>query len=722
MAGHTHEEHAPSLPQSAGDPDTDVMPCLVLEASPGQSKSDITSLTDRYLIIIGTGESVEHLAQRRLAAGGRLCIVETDAQPRRVAATVDVPDVWDPPSISSTSDFARRLGAIAPKLWSKWGPDVVGLRPDEVLEVITLGKDEVGVRVLKEESVVWELSGKVIISPSKQTASETKVDVASQDEKPLGMFEPVRTARATFALIAVVMPIFIVLMAVEKGTEGDGEPGSLFGSWRTWTRALLAIQQLTWMVPCGRLLSISMSGVEISYKDIMPWAVMAAGSFVVAMAAGVAPLVAIVIEWPIFLLGCALTWRTSKDVEPRGGKRHIVWSMIAVSMTIGQWSCYVVIALSYVGISAVSPISGAIFLPLVCSGAEMLFVSVANKLYNKIVREQRKDNSSKSVAGDQKRLLLPFIVGASHAEAESCRLMSLLGGAVRGSSPYSWGACAVMSLVLNVVNRTGWSRWVCGHLALRLTGSHRLRRLLTPSALTKLHDEVKFSLGYPRFGTPVAIMLARAIVLQDVDPSSPHFFAFNANFLGAFLTSILFEILEDAIVHHDLVPVPGVTAFDMSIFSTMESSDLRSIYATVQGSAKSGGDDVWRMDELTAAGRKASSDFNRKLESSGGRVCAFACDDFDRKPEQPGDAFRRRQGQLRKMHHCASLHGLRPLTLIDHFGVISVFVGLAVVMSDVLFGPGYVKGVCLEPPPLLSTLLQGLWYGYPHICSDFQIQ
>lgn len=491
----------------------------------------------------------------------------------------------------------------------------------------------------------------------------------------------------------------------------------------------MALHQISWMIPCGRIISVPMSGYEIGYWEVAPWSLLAACNFSFALAAGTATLPAIMTQWPVILFACALTWRKTKHLGPRGGKRHILWTIVGVNMTMGQFSVYTFIGITYVGLLSVSPLLGTLFLPGACSGAEALFVASTNFCYRKVVRQPRRDDPSKSVVGDQKRFMIPFVVGANHAEAETCRLMSLLGGTLRGSSPYSWAGSALLSVFMNVLNRTGWTRWFSGRFVFKLTGSLFLRGLSCGNALTKMHDECKFSLGYPRFGMPLAVMLARAIVYQDFDPSSPHFFAFNANFLAAYFTSLTLEMVEDVIVHFDLIPVPPADEFDVRVYSTMESQDLQSVYATMDGTGTSWRmslrpsctdepEDVWRRDELNAAGNKHTSDFNRKSQKSGGCIFAFACDDV----EGPGDAFRKRHGQVRRMHHSTSLHGLRPLTIMDHLGTISVVVGLSLVFSDALFGPGYMKGVCDGPPPLVSAMLQGLWHGYPHICSDFQVR
>jgi len=207
-------------------------------------------------------------------------------------------------------------------------------------------------------------------------------------------------------------------------------------------------------------------------------------------------------------------------------------------------------------------------------------------------------------------------------------------------------------------------------------------------------------------------------VYQDFDPSSPQFFAFSLPFVGALLLGLALEFLEDVITHFNIVPEPPADEFDCGFYGGMEADDMRQIFGTTHVATQAcSHESPWRSHELNAEGLKSKSAFDDSAECATKTLSiGFASSNVDR----PGDVFRRRYGQMRRMQRATSLHGLRKLTIYDHVGPVAVMLGTAAVFIEVMVGPGYLRGVCSQPPPMTSSCLQGLWQGYPYICGDFR--
>ena len=100
------------------------------------------------------------------------------------------------------------------------------------------------------------------------------------------------------------------------------------------------------------------------------------------------------------------------------------------------------------------------------------------------------------------------------------------GGCFGSVGEYLWVSTLAITLLVNVMTRTGWTRYLT-YLALKKTVGLRLALLFVPSLYSRLHDEIKIYVGYFRFANVIALVLARAIVYQDVAFSGPHSPAFT---------------------------------------------------------------------------------------------------------------------------------------------------------------------------------------------------
>ena len=102
-----------------------------------------------------------------------------------------------------------------------------------------------------------------------------------------------------------------------------------------------------------------------------------------------------------------------------------------------------------------------------------------------------------------------------------------------------------LSLFLDVLARFGWLRYFQVKLLSRIAPA--LADALRPSAITKMHDEAKFSFGYPRFVVPGAILIARLLRGHSWDTA-----LYNLPSMAAFFVTLAVEFIEDFIVSREL--------------------------------------------------------------------------------------------------------------------------------------------------------------------------
>merc|ERR1712232_368424 len=97
-------------------------------------------------------------------------------------------------------------------------------------------------------------------------------------------------------------------------------------------------------------------------------------------------------------------------------------------------------------------------------------------------------------------------------------------------------------------------------------------------------------------------------VYSDFDSSSPRFFAFNMNTLLAFLLTLALEVVEDVIVHNELIPFAPTLTLEAESYAAMEADDVHQMLGitTVSSSTDEADPDVWR----TSAIAKKSGDLN----------------------------------------------------------------------------------------------------------------
>jgi hypothetical protein len=190
------------------------------------------------MIVVGCGEAVENLAKRRMAVGGRLCVVELSASAEVIETKLLQEDshlgIWQPPPSASRSELAARLGARPERRRIKMGPDVVSLAENEKLEILTMHGQHVGVRVTAGSTeVVWEMNGFVILRPSEADAASVKVDIVDPD----AMTFMIPELKQLWLCMAIALVMYTALMIFSLSFEKDASLGQV-----PWWRML-------WWVP-----------------------------------------------------------------------------------------------------------------------------------------------------------------------------------------------------------------------------------------------------------------------------------------------------------------------------------------------------------------------------------------------------------------------------------------------------------------------------------------
>ncbi|CAK9079811.1 unnamed protein product [Durusdinium trenchii] len=170
---------------------------------------------------------------------------------------------------------------------------------------------------------------------------------------------------------------------------------------------------------------------------------------------------------------------------------------------------------------------------------------------------------------------------------------------------YAWVGSVVLTLLLNVVARSGWTR-LCLFLALKKAAGLKRALFFAPTAFGKLHDEIKIYAGYFRFPAIFALVLSRALVYQNLSLSGPGSPVYNASAGAALLCLLVAEYLEDFIVIQQIVPMSPVLP-ELIDYDLQKSSRHTSyLSAEVRRMCPDDSQTGWRLDELNDSGFKKS--------------------------------------------------------------------------------------------------------------------
>jgi len=625
---------------------------------------DRKALQDRALILVGSGTWLQELATRRLAAGGRLCVIESGESTvvEKTEVASDSPlDVWDPPPAArgvDRSELAVRLNAESPVHGIKCGPDVAQVPLGARLEVLTTRGEQVGVRAVAaaDGMTLWQLNGLVVVDPSEADAREMDVSVRDREAQPLITV----SIRGTFITSLLWLAFMVPGMIFTVYQEADSPPNTI-----PWWRALLWSGNVFFYVStsCVFVCTVALAGDRAEPKINMACsllsAVLSAGVCLAGSGAYLAATAGASLS-PLFSL---LHYHSTLHRFPaRSLTQHAIICAVFMTLTLGVVYIYGVINIAYVALLGTGHgWLAALWLPCSVNVIEYGTVTLATWSYRTLVVGAR-TKAIGSVAGDQ-RMFLIVIVMLAHGWAESTRLAAVCAGTIRSSDSWEWLMSLCVGVCLNVPSRTGWSMWLRGYFLKRLGR----QRMSLGTAMGRLHANTRRSCGYPRFASVMLFVATRFALHNDLDPNSPRYAFFNQMFLTAYLAMLVFEVIEDVLVH--ITAPPPFMENHIRHYMSFSAYDLRQLLVLQWG-------------------------------TKDGEVKVVGWDADARKPSCP-----------------LLLHGARVMPLSDLAGLTCVLANVTTFSFELMLGSGYVRGLCEQPLDSVGeAIMQWLRTDVPFPC------
>eukprot|EP00929_Paragymnodinium_shiwhaense_P040898 TRINITY_DN21280_c0_g1_i1.p1 TRINITY_DN21280_c0_g1~~TRINITY_DN21280_c0_g1_i1.p1 ORF type:complete len:528 (+),score=24.09 TRINITY_DN21280_c0_g1_i1:181-1764(+) len=480
---------------------------------------------DLNMIFVGYGDVLDRLIAARLDAGGRCVVLVTDSFPKgsypapqaftwrppvpakgwrqrhqqpSPTAACDHVHAFRPvaPQLMQETDLAcgdlrdavgrlrRRFGDFTGRSWAKKGPDIVALEPGSSYWLATSPSGrQVGIRVVDATGALhWEVSGDVVMTVSCQE-TDRLVDVHVKDEFAKPFASPTQWPTIGWALYFLSMQLYMFGAAPMNETS-DQPP-----FWKLAFPLMVAF-------PFGATFSNTVLGTAFfgdgsHTMSRMINALVCACTFSAALlvqplpgyyltdffvcAGGTAAMLA------VGLPSCCLLTKSHRNIMT-----CLPWGITVLGGTLGAWLIFYGVILLFLYASGSAPILSMIVMPLATSATETGLVTLSTYAYTNWVYRKR-------VPGDQS-MVLSVLVCVLHGYAESARLAStLVSSASTGDYVFIIGS--TLGILLNAANRLGWSRrFLC--LLAHCWGWIRLRNLLCPCAVARVHDEAKFHFGY----------------------------------------------------------------------------------------------------------------------------------------------------------------------------------------------------------------------------------
>eukprot|EP00439_Symbiodinium_sp_Y106_P038392 s3579_g4.t1 len=395
----------------------------------------------------------------------------------------------------------------------------------------------------------------------------------------------------------------------------------------------------------------------------------------------------------------------------RGAFYQLAWGIPCLCLTFGAWVVLYGIAVLHVQIDQVSKVASAFFLPP--ATLELGTIASATALYNhRVFKFRASDNS---VWGDQAKSTLPVVPVAIHAFTETCRLVSVLASTV-------WIFTGLLSLVLNVMNRQGWSRFLVTKTITRFgLRPQAVLGCTPPTAISRLHDVAKISCGYPRMSAPVVLGLVQLV--------TGHGFYRSTNTVIAVVVILVFEVLEDCFHHRENLPFAPLPMAAAEYFasldkyspyqSTVPANALASSPTTVGGGPPSpvGMRDAFPKSTTEVEVSPIASELSTGSHTpvQGRRRWISSAVSVGGVETGVSGKVRRWWGQDLKVHTALRLWHLRSWSWPVTLSMIWIMNVYTICCLELLLGPGYLRGLCPEPTSRQS-FNPNLWQSCPLSC------
>jgi len=628
-----------------------------------------TELSDILLIVVGKTATAEKEVRRRVESGGRVLWLWTDCEPKNGKtenATCRISEAdfyWQLPQQRNTSDttllrLRRELHSTPASMWLKPGPDIHALGDKQTYHL-----DPTGLTLLKEGTgeVLWQVSGKTLLATPG--AGETEQSTADEVKKLINSGFPLMNSRVHSFWLCSALTLFTAWYILSEMNEGV-ENGAEYRA--PWWRLPAAVNAMFCFGQCvTSFWGVALTGAEQTAVPVRIFhAVNCFTGFV---------LFALV---PLFDGNLTMFWTAAfgtsmhlgaafgQHMYATGFPTYWKWAFVAVNTTLGAWMFFYCVSVGYILLINVSPGLANIYLPIATTFSETLFVGVLGKAYRWWVY-------GLGAKGDQHSTLL-ICICLCHSYAESVKLVSMMCNGVIDKG-YGWLQSVFLSLVLDVLARFGWLRYTQVRL---LSGfAPALADALRPSAVTKMHDEAKFSFGYPRFVVPGAILIGRLLMGHSFETA-----LYNLPAMAAFLITLAVEFLEDFIVSKELcvyAPAP-----DVEVYKAIANLDPGQLFVFEQRAGQNVAPS--KVGTTAEASEGESSSSPRKSTGSG----SFS------KLKDTATMMTMRRGANRRS---LLLHGSRDASFWANGVAMAPATLFGVCLLQLLLGTGFVAGVCDTP-------------------------
>jgi len=217
----------------------------------------------------------------------------------------------------------------------------------------------------------------------------------------------------------------------------------------------------------------------------------------------------------------------------------VLWGVWIASGTFGSWIAFYAVAMVFVFVVPVYPMTASFCLPFVTATVEAAFVAAGGLVYDVTIGESRR--GGESFRGDQRMLSLSPLFLA-HSFAESQKLCSLISAGVKKHGD-GWIISVCTGLASNLLCRSDFART----LMARASPSWFTRNVLVLGVSRVLHSRLRFALSYPRFVVPLAILAMRLFQGKEA--------LYDGTAFAILLSSLAAQVIEDFVMMRQWLPV-----------------------------------------------------------------------------------------------------------------------------------------------------------------------
>ncbi|CAJ1427921.1 unnamed protein product [Effrenium voratum] len=342
------------------------------------------------------------------------------------------------------------------------------------------------------------------------------------------------------------------------------------------------------------------------------------------------------------------------------------------------------------------PVRASLFLPLATAACEVFIIAWMQHSYSWMVWPRRETtdgsdgsdghNFDGSVVGDHFFLPAATMAMAAHALAESIRMGATFSAAAASGS-YAWILSVLLTMMLNITTRLGWTRFVRFGTLKRLGWVQIAVKVSGPSSWHMLHENIKIYGGYGRFAAVLALITSRTVMHRfAVSP------AFNASAGYALLAMLAAEVVEDCVVLRELLPtapIPQEVIWRDEAFDNSTPLQLVAVERRRRSCLGTGTRSV-TAPAISASSRVHPVTFDSvSMENPDATISVVSLGPHEERWRSVTSWL----GQPRVLKPALPLHGLRELPFHIQLGSVGVMIEVTFGVLFVLLGPGFALGL-----------------------------